>query len=397
MSEQEASNTETPPEPEPQPAANAAPPPIDPTKTHQVAEFKHDKSLTTCRLDPTGQFVFAGAEDNNIYRWELESGEKVVLSGHESWVRSMDFSPDGQRLYTAGWDGQVRWWVANALNPESFRVLQAHRGFARWVQTSPCGKMLATCGNDRFVRVWDVDSGEQIIEMAGHNRHPYAVVFHPSDGMLVSEDLMGEVFVWDPHKSRRIATIDASIMTGYDNKFAADMGGARDMAFSADGATLACAGITNVVNSFAGQQDPIIVLVDWATKKITHHLQGKDKATGVMWGVRFHPDGFIVGAVGKQNGRGELLFWRTDDAESAEKPADAAGEVAKASTDGKPSELKSFHALQLDKCARGIDFTPDAQRIAVAHNDGLVRIYEMAEKPAEAKPDEEKPADEKTG
>ena len=103
--------------------------------------------------------------------------------------------------------------------------------------------------------------------------------------MLVSADLMGMVCVWDPRKSRRIDTIN-TIMTGYDNKFAADMGGARDMCFNDDGSLLACAGITNVVNSFAGQQDPIIVLIAWATKSITHHLQAKEKATGIMWGVR---------------------------------------------------------------------------------------------------------------
>ena len=371
--------------PQPEAASSPAPPPIDPTQTHQVAEFKHDKTLTTCRIDPAGRFVFAGAEDSNVYRWELATGEKTVLVGHESWVRSLDFSPDGERLYTAGWDGQLRWWVANAIQPESFRVVQAHHGFARWVQTSPCGKLLATCGNDKFVRVWDVATGTQLVEMTGHRRHPYAVAFHPTDGTLVSEDLMGEVFVWDPRKSRRVATIDASIMTGYDNKFAADMGGARDICFSANGTTLACAGITNVVNSFAGQQDPIIVLIDWASQKITHHLQAKEKSTGIMWGIRFHPNGFLVGAVAKQNGRGELLFWKREDAPVAKPPAAGNGTVAQVAASEKPIELKSFHALQLDKCARGIDFTPDARRVAIAHNDGSVRVYEMAaNKPAAA-------------
>ena len=350
---------------------------VDPAKTHQVADFEHDKPLTCVRVDPSGTFVFAGAEDLNVYRWELATGKKTALTGHESWVRSMDFSPDGQWLYTAGWDGQLRYWIADSPEPKTIHTINAHRGFARWVQSSPCGRMLATCGNDRYVRVWDEATGRQMVEMRGHDRHPYAVCFNPDDGLLASEDLMGTVCVWDPRRSRRTDAI-STIMTGYDNKFAADMGGARDMQFSDDGSLLACAGITNVVNSFAGQQDPIVAVVDWAAKKVTHHLQASDKKTGVMWGVRFHPAGFIVGAVAQQSGRGNLLFWRLSDA--AEPDEETSPKKDDSKPDNKPAEVKSFHTVKLDKCARGMDFTPDARRVAVAHSDGHLRVYEMAAK-----------------
>lgn len=382
---------------------STTPPPIDPTKTHEVAKFEHEKALTCCRIDPSGRFVFAGAEDLNVYRWDLETGEKTELVGHESWVRAMDFSPDGQTLYTAGWDGQFRSWETAADQPQSQLTIQAHQGFNRWIRSSLCGRMLVTCGNDNFVRVWEAASGTLMVELAGHQRHPYAVDFNPQDGLLASQDLMGNVLVWDPRRKRRTDQIE-TIMTGYDNKFAADMGGARDLRFSPDGKRLACAGITNVVNSFAGQQDPIVALIDWAEKKVTHHLQAAEKKTGIMWGVRFHPHGFIMGAVAHQNGRGELLFWKLDD--SASQPAEDGSpktgktEKTQAADKGssdqlKPVEVKSYHAAALDKCARGFDLTPDARRVAVAHSDGQLRVYELAEKiepaPAETKDAAAKP------
>lgn len=356
-------------------AANA---PIDPTQTHEVMAFEHDRPLTCCRVDPTGRYVFAGAEDLNVYRWEIATGTQSILKGHESWVRSMDFSADSHWLYTVGWDGQLRYWDATATQPETLHTVQAHRGFARWVQVSPAGRMLVTCGNDKFIRVWDERSGSPLLELSGHDRHPYAVCFNPADGMLASQDLMGNVFIWDPRRPKRAETV-STVMTGYDNKFAADMGGARDMQFRADGRLLACAGITNVVNSFAGQQDPIVTIIDWKSKKVTHHLQAKEKKTGVMWGVRFHPEGFLVGAVAQQGGKGDLLFWRLNDAE-----ADSADD--KAVAEEKPVELKSFHTTPLAKCARGIDFLPGARRVAVAHSDGHLKIYEMAAA-SPAKPD----------
>ena len=72
--------------------------PVEPAKTHQIAEFQHNRPLTHCRADLSGRFVFAGAEDLNVHRWNLQTGKKTTLTGHESWVRSIDFSPDGRWL-----------------------------------------------------------------------------------------------------------------------------------------------------------------------------------------------------------------------------------------------------------------------------------------------------------
>ena len=142
-------------------------------------------------------------------------------------------------------------------------------------------------------------------------------------------------------------------MTGYDNKFAADMGGARDLHFKPDGTQWASAGITKVTNSFAGIQDPIIVLFDWETGKEVKQLKSADdNVKGVAWGVRFHPEGFIIGAIADKSGKGELWFYN-------------------------PDEEKAFHTMKLPSAARGLDLLSDNRRIAVAHADGHVRLYSM--------------------
>ncbi len=372
---------------EPVPPADDQPAALDVTGSHKVAEYKHTKPLTCCRIDPTGRYVFAGAEDLNVYRWNLETGRMMILAGHNSWVRSMDFSPDGQTLYTAGWDGELHWWLTDDPVPRSLRMVRAHRGFTRWVRVSPDGTLLATCGNDNMIRLWSVAAGELVAEMAGHDRNPYAVDFHPDGKHLVSEDLMGNVMIWDLETFEHLETIP-TVMTGYDTKFAADMGGARDMRFAPDGSLVVCAGITNVVNSFAGQQDPIFAVVDWKTRQVLRHLRPADNSAGIAWGVRFHPAGFIVGGVAKQSGGGLICFWKQEEAvtpvklDKKERKDPAA---LKRQADKDPLAVKPFHTVDVNSYVRGLALTPDARRLAVPCFDGSLRIYEMTAKPEEVK------------
>ena len=330
---------------------------IDPTQTHQIAEFKHEVALTTLRVDPTGHFAAAGAEDLDVQLWDLASGERRTLKGHRSWVRSIDFSADGNRVFTACWGGDVNVWDTSQAEPTPSLTIKAHQGAARFVRVSPDGKQLATCGNDLLVKVWTLDDGKLVHEFPGHKRHVYGVSFHPDGNHIVSQDLMGGINVWDLQSGKHQRSIDASVMTGYDNKFAADMGGARDMQFKPDGSQWASAGITKVTNSFAGIQEPIIVLFDWETgKEIKQLIAADDNVKGIAWGVRFHPDNFIVGAIADRSGKGELWFY-------------------------KPDEENAFHTMKLSSAARGLDLLADNRRLAIAHADGHVRLYRMTAKP----------------
>jgi WD40 repeat protein len=50
----------------------------------------------------------------------------TVLRGHESWVNSAAFSPDGARIVTASWDTTARIW--DATTGKEITVLRGHEG-----------------------------------------------------------------------------------------------------------------------------------------------------------------------------------------------------------------------------------------------------------------------------
>jgi WD40 repeat protein len=390
---------------------------VDPTKAKEIQKFTHTRPLTTCRVDPSGKYAFVGAEDYGIYRFDLETGDKVAYLGHDSWVRRFDFSADGKTLLSSGWDGRIGFWdvepveiteveitaaiektekeeakpAVMQLQVAATKMVEAHQGFSRWVHVAPDGKTIATCGNDKLVKVWSAKKMKLRRHCVGHERHPWAVMIHPNGQELVSEDIMGEIIVWGLKDGKQRSKIDASVMTGFDLKFQADMGGARAMAFNQDGSLLGCAGTTNVVNAFAGQQDPIICVIDWETKEITHHLRTKDNKPGIEWGVHFHEDGFVVGCFAGQSDSGTVEFWRLDEpavvkpeAKPEAKPEGATdADVDKSESEtaevekAKPVEQKPFHVVKIDRAVRGIDFTSDGRRFAIACADGSLRVYEF--------------------
>ncbi|MDZ4686304.1 MAG: WD40 repeat domain-containing protein [Planctomycetaceae bacterium] len=328
--------------------------PADPVATHVAQQLKHDAPLVACRFDPTGRFVFAGAQGNQVVRWELAGEAKTALKAHHSWVRSFGFSTAGDVLVTGGYDGRLIWWPAADAEPKPLRTVEAHAGWIRAVAVSPDGQLLASCGNDLKVKLWRMADGGLVREFAGHERHIYHVAFHPDGQQLVSGDLVGKFFHWNVATGETVRQFTIDSLTKFDKVFIADYGGPHCLTFTTDGKRLLAGGITNVSNAFAGIGNPIVVEIDWAeAKAVVTHLT-KANVNGVAWGLVWHPDGYVIAALGGHAG-GKLGFW-------------------------KPEEKDEFHTFNLGNNVRDLALHPDGLRLATPHHDGICRISQMAPK-----------------
>ncbi len=324
-------------------------------KAHVAATWKYERPLTACRFDPLGRYVFTGAEDYTVQRFALTDGQLTPLVGHESWCRAIGFSPDGKTTFTGGYDGRLLWWQTDAEQPKPLRAVAAHEGWIRALAVSPNGTLIATCGNDHLVKLWNAADGRPIRTLAGHESHVYNVAFHPAGEDLVSCDHKANFKHWRLADGHEMRAFRVEALHKYDEKFRANIGGARSMAFSVDGKLLAAGGVTNVTNALGGLLECAVASIDWEAGKPKHLHLTKEKNRGTIWGLAWHPDGYWIGMSGGRNAL--LVCW-------------------------KPDQAEEFAKFAMKEIGRDFALHPDGLQVAVAMAESQLNICRLTAKPA---------------
>jgi WD40 repeat protein len=118
-----------------------------------------------------------------------------VLEGHENWVSSVTFSPDGSQIVSGSNDHTVRIW--DTTTGEALATLKGHDGSVSSVAFSPDGSQIVSGSWDRTVRIWDTTTGEAVATLKGYDSSVYSVAFSPDGSQIVSRSLFGAVLVWN--------------------------------------------------------------------------------------------------------------------------------------------------------------------------------------------------------
>ena len=264
------------------------------TSTEQPAEAKlptkaYEPVASPSKPQPVAQTVSA------VIPALLEK----TLTGHQDWVQSVAFAPDGKWFASAGVDKTIKLWVtstgsllgslrqsyaanavaisatstwlASAGDDGTVRMWEAGTGqlhsalsgpsYALYaVAFSPNGKLIAAAGKDRIVYVWDVDSGKLLQTLEGHSGDIYALAFSPNGKFIASAGVDKTLLVWSVANGA-----EAMRMAGHKDKVLA-------LAWSPDGKWLA-----------SGDSGETIRLWDATTGTLMRILNNNPAVLSLAW------------------------------------------------------------------------------------------------------------------
>jgi WD40 repeat protein len=169
----------------------------------------HENYLTSAAYSPDGLRVVTASWDNTSRVWDpVTASEIAAFRGHEKTVNSAAFSPDGLRVVTASNDKTARIW--DAMRANEIAIFRGHEGYVNSAAFSPDGLRVVTASHDRTVRLWDATTAEQIATLRGHEHHVNCVGFSPDGSRIVTGAQDSTVRIWDAATFEEITILRGS-------------------------------------------------------------------------------------------------------------------------------------------------------------------------------------------
>jgi WD40 repeat protein/serine/threonine protein kinase len=292
----------------------------------RILNWQTNSVVTITNLTQTGDGVMAlacspnsdlfaagfGYVSGGIYLGDTRSGEpRGQLIGHRGEVWGLAFTPDGQRLASAGADRTIRVWSVG--DQAELKSLRRHKGEGKVLAFLPDRRTLASGCQASVACLWDLITtrspithstltnsygagSRAAVEPPGYapgsldqkTVRRFGFAFTPDGRQFITTDQEGTLGVWDAHSLEKTGTLSAWGSNHWG------------VALSPDGRWLA-AGITSEK----------VNLWDWQARRLVQTLAIPFEWFGRLF---FSRSGhFLLGGTVRTDRTASVRIWRTND------------------------------------------------------------------------------------
>jgi len=292
----------------------------------------HDSAIKDLAFSPSGDTLFSASWDGTVKVWKLRSPLLKVLRGHTAGVWGVAFGADGLFVASSS-PKEVILWNQDGI---SNRRLKGPNPQFSSVAISPDGKTIATVSADQSIKLWS-PNGTLLHSLKGHQGDIRKVAFSPDSNMVASSSSDRTVRLW------RVDGTEIATFSGHT-------AGTWAVAFSPDGSTLVSssgdktlkfwrlASVLNQKRKLDSRSD--VKSEDSLFKTIQAH-------NSTVMNAAFSPNGELIASVSEDK---TAKLWSR--------------------------EGKLLHTLKgHDSGIWSVAVSPDSQTIATGSNDGIIKLW----------------------
>jgi WD40 repeat protein len=324
----------------------------------------HQGYVRSVVYSPDGTRIATASSDNTGGIWDARLGVRLaVLVGHTDRVYSAAYSHDGARIVTASLDKTARTWRAGDGTLVS--VLSGHDDAVTSAAYSPDDAHIVTASRDKTARIWNAASGTLLTTLSGHGDVIRTAAYSPDGARIVTASLDRTARIWDARSGAVLA-----VLTGHD-------GSVMSAVYSPDGSRIVTASEDKTARIWDAHTGKQLVLLTGHASYIGSAAYSPDGAHIVTWSIDN-----TVRIWDATTGAQLAVFTGAGDFNAASYSPDGAYIVAGLDFTARIFDAHIGGQLKVlsghgDSVGSAV-YSPDGTRILTASNDKTLRIWDAA-------------------